>query len=368
MNNPNLSIVVPCYNERDNLPSLIDRFSKFWPENKFELIMVDNGSTDGTGEVLAAAVADERYHFTRIVTIGKNVGYGHGILTGLKAANAPVLAYTHADLQTPPEDVFRAYSLLLERAGNANATLIKGQRVNRPKEALFLTRMMTRIVEAVLGYHMEDINGQPKLFPRELLDKLTHPPLDFAFDIYAMYVARLNGWELVEFPVDFGQRVHGESKWASTALTKYKTTSRYLLSILRIAIAHRSAPGNLIRQMVRFGLTGVLTNTSNYSVFFALLKLASTPYIISSAVGFMVGFLIGFFVNRAWTFGATEGKTPYQMGRFYIVNMISLGANLGTITFFTEIAGLIPEISQVLAIAVSTAVNFTGSKFWAFSH
>ena len=245
-------------------------------------------------------------------------------------------------------------------------TLIKGKRINRPKEALFLTQSLAKVAEIFLGHKLDDINGQPKLFSRSLFNRLSHPPTGFAFDVYVMYVARLGGMEIVDFPVDFGVRVHGQSKWASSIFSKYKTISKYLVSILQIAIAHYSAPGNLIRQFVRFLATGLLTNLANYTSFLALLYLLKLHYLICSVTGFMAGFFVGFLVNRAWTFSATEGNSALQLLRFFTVNMVSLGANMATIWFFTEQAGIIPEISQIIAIAVSTVINFSGSKFWAF--
>ncbi|MCI0576894.1 MAG: bifunctional glycosyltransferase family 2/GtrA family protein [Chloroflexi bacterium] len=339
---------------------------KFWPQENFELILVNNGSTDESAEILAAETSRPENGFVRVVTVERNIGYGHGILTGLKAARAPVLAYSHADIQTPPEDVFKAFHLLAERRLDVDQTLIKGKRMNRPKDALVLTNGLAKIVEIVLGQQMDDINGQPKLFSHHLLAQLRRPPTGFAFDTYLMYVARLQGMALVDFPVDFGVRLHGQSKWATSILSRYKTIWRYLVSVGQIAMAHYDAPGNLLRQFTRFIATGILTNVVNYATFWALLRLLGVHYVISSVTGFLAGFVVGFWVNRQWTFEAAAGKRGRQLARFFIVNAISLAANVATIRFFTEVVRLIPEISQLIAIAVSTLINFTGSKFWAF--
>jgi glycosyltransferase involved in cell wall biosynthesis len=363
---PDLSIVLPCYNEAPNIPLIIERLRPFRPQENFELILVNNGSTDDSAAVMTAEAAKPDNEFVRVVTVSQNIGYGHGILTGLKAAKAPILAYSHADIQTPPEDVFMAFHLLDEKGLEREKTLVKGRRLNRPKAAMVLTNGLAMVANVVLGQQLEDINGQPKLFSSSLLDHLSHPPTDFAFDTYLMYIANLQGMELVEFPVDFGVRLHGESKWATTIFSRYKTIWRYLVSIFKIAVAHYSAPGNLLRQMARFLATGVLTNIVNYAVFWILLRGLSVHYVAASVTGFLAGFAVGFVVNRRWTFEAAHGKSTGQLVRFLIVNLISLAANVGTISFFTEVVNLIPEISQILAIAVSTAINFTGSKFWAF--
>jgi putative flippase GtrA len=363
---PALSVVLPCYNEGPNIPLIIDRLKPFWPQENFELILVNNGSTDDSAEILTAETAKPGNEFVRVVTVPQNIGYGHGILTGLKAAQAPILAYSHADIQTPPEDVFKAYHLLIDGDLEQEKTLVKGRRLNRPKAAMVLTNGLAAVANIILGQTLEDINGQPKLFSSSLLNHLTHPPTGFAFDTYLMYIANLNGLKEVNFPVDFGVRIHGESKWATTIFSRYKTIWRYFVSIINIARNHYNAPGNLIRQLARFIVTGILTNIVNYAVFWVLLRGFALNYVVASVIGFIAGFIVGFFVNRQWTFQATAGRGSSQLVRFLIVNLISLGANVVTISFFTEVINLIPEISQLLAIGVSAAVNFIGSKFWAF--
>jgi glycosyltransferase involved in cell wall biosynthesis len=366
MNGPDLSIVLPCYNERQNIALLIKEFDKFWPSYEFELILVDNGSTDGTDQEIKSLLSEKPHPYIKVVTVPRNIGYGHGILSGLKAATAPILAYTHADIQTPPEDVFRAFQIYKEAIEQQGAALVKGRRLNREESAVFLTKAMTRVVQLVLGHHLEDINGQPKLFPRDLLDKMSHPPTDFAFDIYVMYLATLSRWQILEFPVEFRDRVYGQSKWDSNVFSRYKTIFRYLVSILLIASGHLGAPRNLLGQAGKFGITGVVTNLANYGTFIALLNLANVQYAISSILGFLAGFILGFVVNRSWTFSKSDSRVIRQLARYYVVNLISLGVNVVTIVTFTEVVGLIPQISQVFAIAASATVNFAGSKFWAF--
>jgi putative flippase GtrA len=363
---PELSIVLPCYNEGPNIPLLIERVRPFWPQEKFELILVNNGSTDDSADIMAAACRKPENAFLRIVTVPQNLGYGYGLLTGLQAAQAPILAYSHADIQTPPEDVFKAFHLLQATALPPERILIKGRRINRDPNALVLTNGLAKIVALVLGHPLEDINGQPKLFARSLLDKLRRPPTGFAFDTYLLYVAALEELSLIEFPVDFGVRLHGESKWASSLLSRYQTIWAYLVSIGQIAWAHYEAPGNLLRQVVRFLSTGILTNLVNYATFWLLLRGLGVHYIAASVVGFLAGFVVGFLVNRQWTFDATEADGRAQLLRFLALNAFSLAVNAGTIWLFTAVFHLIPELSQLIAIAVSTLINFTGSKFWVF--
>lgn len=99
-----LSIVVPCYNEAENIPKLLAAYAEVITRNDLEIILVNNGSTDETAQVLMQLLP--RYEsFLKVVTVPVNQGYGFGILEGLRAATGEFIGWTHGDLQTPPRDV-----------------------------------------------------------------------------------------------------------------------------------------------------------------------------------------------------------------------------------------------------------------------
>ncbi|MBS2024784.1 MAG: glycosyltransferase family 2 protein [Deltaproteobacteria bacterium] len=227
---PRASIVVPCYNEAANLPQLLARFEAVrTPDAAWELILVDNGSVDATAQVLQELITPARAEWVRVERVTPpNVGYGHGIMTGLRAARGDLLAWTHADGQTPPADVVRALTLL--EASPAN-TLVKGRRRGRkPGDALF-TFCMTLAALPLLRGAYPDVNGQPKAFRRALLERAKAPPDDLSLDLYFLWLSRRLGWRWETFDVHFGARLHGESKWAFNWRSKLRNilrTVRYM--------------------------------------------------------------------------------------------------------------------------------------------
>jgi glycosyltransferase involved in cell wall biosynthesis len=217
---PELSIVLPCYNEADNLPPLIERYAQVWQDLPAELILVDNGSTDRTAEVLARELPTRP--FARTVGVEKNRGYGHGIMTGLRAARGRFLAFSHADQQCKPDDIFAAYHAL-RSSPRPERAVVKGRRARRSLQAELVTASMGLLASAVLVMPLWDVNAQPKVFPRALLERLTAPPVGFAFDLYVLYKARQARMRLLTVPVVFGQRGHGQSKWAFSFLSRWRT-------------------------------------------------------------------------------------------------------------------------------------------------
>ncbi len=209
-----LSVVVPCYNEKENIGPFFEKFMRCREAERLEaeLVFVDNGSTDGTGEAIDRALA-KAGGFIKKVPVTKNVGYGHGIRAGLRAAGGDVLAWTHADLQTDPQDVFRAYRVYENRAQKGRRIFVKGRRIHRRLSEKSFSVGMQLLAGICLGVRLSEINAQPKLFPRALYEKFSdRAPDDFSLDLYALWLARRERYEILSVPVDFGARRHGVAK------------------------------------------------------------------------------------------------------------------------------------------------------------
>jgi glycosyltransferase involved in cell wall biosynthesis len=200
----------------------------------YELILVDNGSTDDTPGVLASLLPS--YPFARSVRVDVNQGYGHGLATGLRAARGQVLAWSHADLQTDPGDVFRALRVY-RAAACPERTLVKGHRHGRRASERFISWSMQTISTVLFCTRMREINAQPKLFHRGLLVHLADPPLDFNFDVYVLYQALRHGWRVQSLPVQFPPRPYGQSNWAATWRSKVRTITRSVRYMCRLAAA-----------------------------------------------------------------------------------------------------------------------------------
>lgn len=217
---PKFSLIIPCYNEAEGLPELIDRCRFTAAAGGGEVILVNNGSTDNSEEILATSLNGEPH--VRWVTVNPNIGYGNGILEGLKISQAKIIGWTHADLQTDPLDVLRAISEL----PTESRVFIKGKRFGRPLADRVFTAGMSVFESALLRSTMSDINAQPTLFSRELFESWTNPPVDFSLDLYAYYTAKKAGYKLFRFPVIFANRKYGQSHWNVDFKSKWKFIQR----------------------------------------------------------------------------------------------------------------------------------------------
>ena len=215
------SLVIPCYNEAANLPLLLGRCQKLASQPGVEVVLVDNGSTDGSPAVLRALLP--AYPGCRSVRVEQNQGYGFGILTGLRAASGDILGWTHADMQTDPQDALRGLDLVEKYGSNS---FVKGRRYGRPLGDVAFTVGMSFFETVLLGKPMWDINAQPTMFSRTFFETWQDPPHDFSLDLYAYYQARCQRVEIHRFPVRFAERAHGVSHWNVNWAAKRKFIRR----------------------------------------------------------------------------------------------------------------------------------------------
>ena len=231
-----LSVILPCYNESINIVGIISSIkSALQGRNDVEIILVDNGSTDSTPQVMEQALQGEHNKQFKTLRIEKNIGYGHGIMEGVRIASGEVIAWTHADLQTDPADVLEAYKIFVDHPEYPNC-ILKGRRVGRnPLDTLF-TGGMSILSTLLLREHFSDVNAQPKMFHRNFLEKLTESPKDFSLDLYLLYQARVQKYQILEHHVNFGKRLFGESKGGGTLKGKLRLIQRtwkYMIKLKR---------------------------------------------------------------------------------------------------------------------------------------
>jgi glycosyltransferase involved in cell wall biosynthesis len=229
MKNIDLSIVVPFYNEAKNVHLVIDAYKDYSKKYSFELICVNNGSTDDTSENLQKY--KKLYSFIKIVTVKKNMGYGYGIMQGVESAKGDIIAWTHADMQTDAKDVFTAYEKYKRNKGNI---IIKGKRVKRPVSQYLFSLGMSVIASILLNKIFYEINAQPKLFPKSFLKYMENYPHDFSLDLFFLYQAKKYKYQVKTIDVYFRKRIHGESKWAYSFASKWKTIKRTLSYMFKL--------------------------------------------------------------------------------------------------------------------------------------
>ena len=224
------SVIIPCYNEEQNVEELTARLEQAGREYDIQWVLVENGSTDGTGEYLERACAGkERF---RIVRVERNQGYGYGLICGMARASGDYIGWLHADLQVSPEAMLRCVRAL--EASGEKRVLWKGRRMNRSAMDRFFTASMSVLATVLLGRRLYDIGAIPVLFDRALLPALDRPPYDFSIETYVYWKAISSGFTVRRFPVDMRARKRGVSSWDRGLRSKLKQSAVTMKDLLLI--------------------------------------------------------------------------------------------------------------------------------------
>jgi dolichyl-phosphate beta-glucosyltransferase len=203
---PGLSIVIPCYNEEQRLPSTVERIERYLDGTgvSYELILVDDGSSDGTRKVMDAEA--ERHPRVRIEALPQNRGKGRALAAGVAVARGAEILITDADLSTPIEEVEKLQAALDAGAGVAIASrALKGSRVevSQPIYRVVMGKAFNLLVQVVLLPGIWDTQCGFKLFRAEVAkDAFGALTTDgFGYDPEVLYRAKKRGVRIAEVPV-----------------------------------------------------------------------------------------------------------------------------------------------------------------------
>jgi undecaprenyl-phosphate 4-deoxy-4-formamido-L-arabinose transferase len=205
--NPEISVVIPIFNEEDNLPELLRRTLESCrkTDRSFELILVDDGSMDSSVEILERAAVDEREVVA--VILNRNYGQHAAVMAGFAQSTGGVVVTLDADLQNPPEEIPRLLAAIDE--GNDVVGTVR-----TPREDSFLRRLPSMVVNSAVrratGVQMSDYGCMLRAYRRSVVDAMLLCPERSTFiPVLANSFAR----RTTEIEVRHDRRDVGESKY-----------------------------------------------------------------------------------------------------------------------------------------------------------
>ena len=203
------SLAIPAYNEGESIGFVVrgvaDALRRV--EFDFEIVVVDNGSTDNTADILAAI--KKEIAEVKVIRVPANKGYGGGILTGLANCSGDVLGFMHADSQVASEKI----PVIFRRILSENLDFCKSVRVER-KESFFRVLqsfVYNFIFRMLFGGRYRDINGTPKIFRRNFYERLNLISRDWFLDPEIMIKAMKMDTKIGEVEIIWDTRKGGPS-------------------------------------------------------------------------------------------------------------------------------------------------------------
>ncbi len=305
-----VSVVIPLFDEVDNVEPLTAALQPALEalDRPYEVIFIDDGSTDGTAEKLAvAARANPRF---KVISFKRNVGQTAAMMAGIDHAQGAVIVPMDGDLQNDPADIGKLLDKLDEGYG-----VVSGWRQKR-KDAFFTRTLPSRVANALIswvsGVHLKDYGCTLKAYRREVLEGFRlYGEMHRFVPIYAKW----QGARVTELPVRHHPRTRGHSKYGLTRafkvmldllvvkfLTQYETKPIYIFGMVGMAF---------------FGISFIAGIWAVYLKLVEGLNFVQTPLLLLFTLGFISGamcILMGLLAEvLVRIYFEAQSKTPYSV-------------------------------------------------------
>jgi glycosyltransferase involved in cell wall biosynthesis len=279
--NPAVSLVIPLYNEIENLDELVARLAEALAGIEFEALLVDDGSTDGTGQRLSELAATRPW--LKPIYLAKNYGQSTAMQAGFDAAQGDVIVTLDGDLQNDPADIPRLIAMLEEER---DVDILSGWRKERQDAALqrkLPSRIANGLISRVTGVHLHDYGCSLKVYRRAAL---AHVRLYGELHRFVPALAAQYGARVKEVVVSHHPRTRGSSKYG------IDRTLRVILDLLLVQFMARY----LQRPIQFFGGIGMLLALPGLGIlaYLAALKFAGEsiggrPLLLFGAILLLMG-------------------------------------------------------------------------------
>ena len=320
---PQLSVIVPTFNERDNVTELVRRLGASLSGVNWEVIFVDDNSPDRTWEVVQAlARQDGRVRCIR--RIGRR-GLSGACIEGILASSAPCAAVIDADLQHDETQLPKMLALLQA----SQADLVVGSRYveggsadSFNKQRAGASALATEVAKRVLRVKIADPMSGFFMISRDRFEQLAPQLSTQGFKILLDIVATARGnLRVVEIPYSFGSRLHGESK----------LDSMVALDFLGLVLAKLTNDTVSLRFLL-FAMVGSIGIFVHFAALFAALEWFDLPFAEAQACGALSAMTSNFVLNNFLTYRDQRLKGLAVLRGlllFYLVCGVGLAANVG---------------------------------------
>jgi dolichol-phosphate mannosyltransferase len=320
---PRLSIIVPTFNERDNVRELVARLDRCLTGLTWEVMFVDDDSRDGTLDVLRdIGRSDQRVRFLH--RIGRR-GLASAVVEGILATSSPVVAVLDCDLQHDETLLPK----MLEQMRAADCDIVVASRYmpsggvgNWDKSRLLFSRVATAFADFVLKTPLTDPMSGFFMMRRNAFDQVVRRLSNQGYKILLDVVLSGPGLRVKEIPYTFRTRVHGESKLDSIAVLDY------LALLLDKVIGHV-----IPLRFVMFASVGGMGLIVHLAVLATLNRGLGVAFTTANLAAAMVAMTSNFFVNNWLTYRDMRLKGFWPMLRglvsFYAICAVGMAANVG---------------------------------------
>ena len=391
------SIVIPTYNESENILRLISEIEKNLPTNDFtEVIVVDDNSPDGTGKLVEDCITKKgikakeknsshtKNHILKVVHRTGKEGLIPAILDGVRQSSGTNVLIMDADFSHPPEVIPKMMS---ELKRNPNSIVIGsryiegGKVVGWPARRKILSKGASTL--ARLGLNVKNVKDPMSgLFalPRELIQNISIATK--GYKILLEILVKNKEIPVIEVPYTFTDRQSGKSKMSYNVIVNYAEAIWQLYQHgqksdrVKISEQVNKRSVRFISKVGRYYTVSISGLVINYIVSFLLANdvansirlLSNEWYLEASIIGAIISMTSNFFLNKYWTFEDKRFEVR-STGRQYLsfIGMSAIGLIIQISLLYYMVENFVPyRMSLIISIAVATTINFILNKKFTF--
>jgi len=375
-NNPQVSIILPTYNESQNIVDILKLIHENIPKGiNTETIVVDDNSPDGTGKIVEDYISNIKKIAENTINIihrkAKN-GLSSAILNGIQNAKGETIVVMDSDFSHPPQiipkmiEAFKQYQCDLVVASRyITGGNIHGWTTKRK----LMSKIATIIAKKGLGVKTKDPMSGFFAFRKNIIKELNFDAL--GYKLLLEILVKTKGIKVKEIPYTFENRKFGSSKLNSLIVFDYFKSVLRLYKYGKISEKQEGRPSvRFLSKAARFFTVGASGLGINYlvSLLFAS-GISNLWYIHATMIGIIASMTTNFLLNKIWTFSDRDFspiKTLKQFGKF--IGFSSFGAllQLGIIFYLVDMQNISYPISLVIAVGIAAFGNFILNKKWTF--
>ncbi len=376
MNNPQVSIILPTYNESQNILDIIRSIHAHIPKGiTTETIIVDDNSPDKTGKIVEDYIYDiKRLAENTISVIHRKTksGLSSAILNGIQNARADTIIVMDSDFSHPPQiipkmiEAIKQYQCDLVVASRyMTGGKIKGWTIKRR----LMSKVATIIAKKGLGIHTKDPMSGFFAFKKNIIKEINFDALGYKFLLELL--VKTKGINIKEIPYTFEDRKYGSSKLGVTTILDYFKSIWKLYRYEKINTSTEQRKSvKFFSKAARFftvGASGILVNYVISSLF--SFGITDLWYIHANVLGIAASISTNFILNKVWTFedrNFERKRTLVQYGKFGLFSSLGAIVQLAMMFWLVEAHEMSYPLALILAIGTAAFGNFLLNKRLTF--
>jgi len=369
-----VSIIIPTFNESENICNVLKSIKKYLPKIDIEAIVVDDNSPDGTGKIVEEYVKSMKKiagYSISVINRKTKEGLSSAILNGLENSKGDTVVVMDSDLSHPPQIIPK----MLETIKQTQCDIVVASRYVKggvirgwPFKRKLMSKVATKIAKKGLGVATNDPMSGFFAFRRKITEGLKFDAI--GYKMLLEILVKTKGVKVEEIPYIFTDRKFGSSKLNTSIIFDYCKSVWKLYRYGRtVRKDEKRTSVRFLSKISRFFTVGVSGLGVNYLASLLFSSSFDMWYLHATIMGIMFSITSNFVLNKYWTFEDRDfspKRTVIQYGKFAGFSSIGALVQLGMVYYLVDGFSSSYPIALVLAVGTAAFSNFVLNKKWTF--